>query len=49
MSNYFTEAEEFTRRARVAERSRRTPYLPRPRTRTRVAASLRRVAERLEQ
>lgn len=49
MSTYFTEAEEFARRSRLSECTRRTPAPPRPRTRTRVASRLRRVADRLEQ
>lgn len=48
MSNYFTEAEEFVRRARLAEHRRPTPAVPRPRTRTRVATRLRRVADRID-
>jgi hypothetical protein len=49
MSTYFTDAEEFTRRARISECTHhRTPRPTRPATRTRVAASLRRVADRLE-
>jgi hypothetical protein len=51
MSSYFTDAEEFTRRARLDEHRRdhhHGQFRP-PRTRTRVAATLRRVADRLEQ
>ena len=53
MSSYLTEAEVLTRRDLAAhETERRThghaPVHPAPRRRTRVAAGLRRVADRLE-
>lgn len=49
MSSYFTEAAEVTRRYDLEQRRthQRTPRPPR--ARTRAAASLRRVADRLEQ
>lgn len=55
MSSYLTDAEEMTRRYDLDERRthhldhRVTPTHPTPRRRTRVAAGLRRVADRLEQ
>ena len=55
MSSYLTEAEELTRRYDLAqhEADRRTPPprapTPHPADATRVAAGLRRVADRLEQ
>lgn len=51
MSSYLTEAEEMSRRYELDERlhHRPTPAHPTPRRRTRVAAGLRRVADRLEQ
>lgn len=48
MSTYFTEAEELTRRYRVAERTRHTAPRPRSYARTRVARTLRRAADRLD-
>ncbi len=53
MSSYLTEAEELTRRYDLAqhetERTHRpAPTHPAPRRRARVAAGLRRVADRLE-
>ena len=51
MNSYLTEAQEMTRRYDLDERRhhRVTPTHPTPRRRTRVAAGLRRVADRLEQ
>jgi hypothetical protein len=49
MSTYFTEAHELARQSRLEQARHRPPAPPRPRTRTRVAARLRRVADRLEQ
>lgn len=49
MSTYFTDAEEYVRRSRLEERRHHLPARPRPRARTRVASTLRRVADRLEQ
>jgi len=51
MSSYLTEAEEMTRRYDLDERRhhRVTPTHPAPCRRTRVAAGLRRMADRLEQ
>lgn len=51
MSTYFTDAGEFTRRARLDELRHRHPgpRRPHPRPRTRVAETLRRVADRLDQ
>ncbi len=51
MSSYLTEAEEMSRRYDLEERRhhRVTPTHPAPRRRTRVAAGLRRMADRLEQ
>lgn len=50
MSSYLTEAEEMTRRYELDQRRnhRVAPAHPAPRRRTRVAAGLRRVADRLE-
>lgn len=50
MSSFLTEAEEMTRRFDLDERRhhRVVPTPPTPRRRTRVAAGLRRVADRLE-
>lgn len=50
MSTYFTDAEELTRRYRIADPGRRTPPRPptRTRTRTRIAGTLRRAAHRLD-
>ena len=51
MHIYLTEAEDNVRRHHEADRHPRPhhPTLPRVRTRTRVAAGLRRFADRLEQ
>lgn len=55
MSSYLTEAEELTRRYELDEHQsqrhhhRVPPTHPKPRRRARVAAGLRRVADRLEQ
>lgn len=51
MSSYLTEAEEMSRRYELEERRhhRVAPSVSAPRRRTRVAAGLRRVADRLEQ
>lgn len=54
MSHFLTEADETIRRFELAERQSRhrhhrvTPSLPTPRRRTRIAAGLRRVADRLD-
>lgn len=50
MNSYLTEAEELTRRYDLAERRHRRQHPTHPvARRQRVAASLRRVADRLEQ